>query len=182
MDSSLVQFDRGLLIDCSFTCLPMGAKIDFQFPPKITSEGNSSEWETKDVWSIEQLKIHKGSGGKKMSMEWEYIATDSKWNADAISLQLKLLKGYFFKFNENQYPVCIIKYGKVIPQPIKFRLMDVQITYSEEWIKSGGENGGYYPLHTKVAVSLEMATRINSEDEGAKVNQEPLENANFEWY
>lgn len=179
-DSSLIPFDRGLADLCKFNVLNKG-EIKFQFPPRILSESNNSEWESKDAVAIEPIKIHRGSGGRKLSMEWEYLATDQSWTAKDVAKELKNLKRYFFDFELTKYPVCEISYTEVIPELIQFRLMSADITYSPEIVNSGGF---YHPIHTKIAVSLELVTRISpgANPGGDKVKQKPLKNAEFEWY
>ena len=181
MDYSLTTYDRILTAKCVFTVLPTGATINFQFPPRITNESNNSEWETKDVWSIEQLKIHKGSGGRKLNMEWDYVCTDSTWNPTKISETLRLLKAYFFEYKKEFYPVVLIQYTEVIPIPTQFRLMSCQIDYSPEIATSGGAS---HPLITKVGVSLEVATTVSG-NKGAgsdKLKQKPLRACDPRWY
>lgn len=181
MDYSLTTYDRILTAKCVFTVLATGATINFQFPPRITNESNNSEWEAKDVWSIEQLKIHKGSGGRKLNMEWDYVCTDSTWNPTKISETLRLLKAYFFEYKKEFYPVVLIQYTEVIPIPTQFRLMSCQIDYSPEIATSGGAS---HPLITKVGVSLEVATTVSG-NKGAgsdKLKQKPLRACDPRWY
>jgi len=182
MDYSLTDYDRRLLASCVFTVLPNGATINFQFPPRIISENNDSLWdESQDARSIEPIKVHRGSSGRKLNMEWEYICTDNTWNPTKISETLRLLKAYFFEFNGFFYPLLLIKYTEVIPIPTHFRLMNTQIDYSPEIATSGGSS---HPLYTKVNIGLEIATTLNTgmDDSGDKLKQEPLRACDPRWY
>ena len=178
-DSSLTPFDKVLAMMASFKNDVNGETISFQFPPHITGESNSSTWEDQDIWAIEPLKIHKGSQGRSLTMKWEYIATDSVWTAEKIADNLRKLKGYFFKFTEEKYPIVILKYGTITPIALNFRMMSLDIAYSDEIV----DNEGYHPFRTEVTTKLELATRINSFAGGEeKMPVKPLKNAEPEWY
>lgn len=178
MDSSTVTFDDIAASEIVFKVL---TRIDvaFQFPPKIITDSNSSSWLEKDIWAIEMLRIHRGSIGRKITTEWEYVATDSQFNATYIAQQLRNLKAYYFAFGRNEYPIIEMQYQEVVPVQINFRLRDHSIQYSREIV----ENGGRHPLHTKVTATLEVATTVNiSEADKDKVKQKPLIRVNKMWY
>jgi hypothetical protein len=183
----LIPFDDSMIAEVRFQLtLGKGAgnNIEFQFMPKLKSESNTSTWEESDIWAVEPLKIHKGSGGKKLAMEWEYLASDEIWNCGKVAKTLKNLKTYFFEFTRETYPTAKIIYGTSIPSPTYFRIMDVSITYSDEIIF----NNGMHPLHSRVSVSLELATNVNepggkqSSDAEGKLPVDPLSAAIFDWY
>ncbi len=176
----LTQFDQKLITKISFVLNNNQGKIDFQFVPRITSESNNSLWHEENMAAIEPLKTVMSAGGRKINMEWEYLATDGVWDCARVGNTLRKLKSYFFEFKQKPYPVAIIKYTHVIPENINFRIADVNISYSNEIV----ENNGFHPLHTKVVVSLEMATTINYPGTGkpGKLKIEPLKPAVFNWY
>lgn len=161
-DHSLGEFDRKVLDQIDFI-LYNEKTIYFQFPPKIIGETNSSVWIEKDQWAIEALKIHTGSVGRHIRMEWEYIATDNTWDAKNIANNLRNLKSYFYEFGfmagkARVYPLVYVRYMQIIPVITDFRMRDLNITYSEEIV----ENNGLHPLHTKVSVELEVATNLSA--------------------
>jgi hypothetical protein len=183
-DFSLSQEGRSIIDECAFV-LVNGKEVEFQFPPRVKSDSNSSTWEEQDLWSIEPLKIHHGSSGRRISMEWEYLASDPKWTVTEINTQLRNLRSYFFEFSRKTYPVAAVKCGGVIPIATKFRIMDVNVAYSDELI----DNGGIGPLHYKVTTTLELATNLSklgtptdAEKEQEKLNVQPLGKAQFDWY
>ena len=184
-DSSLVPFDKQLAEVVKFAVDVSGELIDieFQFAPKITSESNSSKWIEVDSFAIEPIRLHKGASGRKVTIEWEYIATDSnQWNGKTISENLRNLKSYNFKFKPDFYPLVRVKYMHVLPEITDFRMEDVNITYSPELVFSGGD---FYPLHTKVIVNLSLATSVNVKDldaEQKKMAVQPLQPVIPEWY
>jgi len=133
--------------------------VEFQFPPKILSDTNMSDWLEVSIWSYEPLRIHKGSAGRKVNMEWEYIATDNVFNAKKIYGEIHKLKTYFFGWKGGNYPIVRVNYTLVL-QDVPFRLRNLNITHSPEIVR----NKGTYPLYTKVACVLELATNVSSLD------------------
>lgn len=181
-DSSLVPFDREIADEVVFKVL-QDKQIDFQFPPKIISDTNSASFEEKDIWSIEFLRIHKGSVGRRIQFKWEYVATDSKFNGPFIARTLRDLKSYFFEFQRVEYPVIEVDYTEIVPTVTYFRLRDVNIQHGDELVRNGGRP---YPLHTKVSATLELATSLNHPEAGDnldKVNVAPVNRpVDVRWY
>jgi len=182
-DDSLSPRDKKILDSAVFE-LYNKQKIEFQFPPKILSDSNQSVWFEVDVWSIEPARIHKGSNGRRIKMEWEYLASDPKFTSKKISNELRKLKSYFFEFGKERfnmiYPKIDVKYTEVIPVITPFRLRDLSITYSEELIN----NNGWHPLHTKVSTDLELVTLVSNEEQGKEgiVVNSGVANTQWEWY
>jgi len=179
-DSSLRQFDKKLAEQCWFK-LYNSKRIEFQFAPKLVSENNSSLWMEVPQWSYEPLRIHKGSQGRRVNMEWEYLASDRKFNCSKVGLELKKLKSYFFEFeikNKRIYPTVQVRYTKTIPQNTQFRIRDVNITFGPEII----ENQGIHPLYTKVAVLLELATNLATKTSDPKIINKNLQKPALTWY
>ena len=165
-DGSLDRYDQRLTDQCSFKLVLSGGssgfgsggrEIYFQFPPKILNESNESLWLPIDVWAIEPVKIHKGSAGRKLTMEWEYLASSEIWTPERIGRELRLLKSYFYEFEDLTYPTVDIIYTQVIPVVTSFRFMNLSVTYSPELFGSGND---IHPLHSKVNTTLELATNI----------------------
>jgi len=195
-DSSLTVFDKKLVDSAEMLIFNNPDEdIAFQFPPRITSDTNSSAWEEIDAWSIEMIRIHKGSVGRRINVEWEYIATDSFFTPKNISYYLRTLKQYFFKFERGVYPIVMFRYGYQVPMETFFRLRDLNITHGPEYIIGDNINGADkipYPLYTKVNVTLELATNgeagetaVNSATKGSdveKIKQPPLRKVPPEWY
>lgn len=181
-DSSLIPFDANLANSISYVVKVGGGskRISFQFAPKILSETNSSRWMEQDILGIEPLRVFWGATGRTIMIEWEYVATDRTFTGSRIASILRDLKSYFFEFKKTTYPIVEVKYMEVIPIITKFRLRDVNITYSPEIV----DNGGQHPLHTKVSTKLQLATSVGSEaeQEAKLVNGALLPNVPSQWY
>lgn len=71
-------------------------QIQFQFPPRIKSDGKSGEWqETKTLMLSEPIAIFKNGNPRAFSLKWEYIVDGDKWSTERISNICKNLRGYF---------------------------------------------------------------------------------------
>ncbi len=165
--------------------------VPFQFMPKIVNESNASDWLEINAWDIEPIKVHKGSTGRKLGIEWEYIASGSgDWVASKIGTILRSVKSYFFKFDREWYPVVTLKCGIVVPVETNFRVRDINVTYSPEQVSDPDNVNFFHPLYTKVSLTLELATTLNLQGDQsaeataavAKLNIQPLGAAVFEWY
>ncbi len=163
--SQLTKFDQSLVDAAYMIVQPSSGSnytIRFQFPPRVTSESNSMQWDDKDkLLANGPVSIQRGGSGRKVEVEWEYIATDNKFTPQAIATELRHLKSYHFEFEfpGQHMPVVMFKYTEVVPDGIKFRMMNVNISYGPEIV---GQGGSFFPLYTKVSVSLEMATQLGS--------------------
>jgi hypothetical protein len=190
-DSSLDSFDAKLARTAFFEVATVGGGKNetlFQFAPKIISESNSSLWLEKDMWAIEPLRIHKGSSGRKLVMEWEYIASDQNFSCRVVSDEIRKIKKYFFEFASSAgaiYPLAVVKFSRVIPIETKFRIRDLNVTYGPELVN----NDGIHPLYSKVSVQLELATNLNLEtsrssalDKTPKIDAAELGGAVVGWY
>ena len=98
-DTSLTDFDRRLaeMPRLTIGAASAGNIIPFQFPPRVTADVKSSKWDVQDVRSYEPLKWYAGSEARAMTMEFEYIATDSFFTPMVIGNITKGIKEYFYK-------------------------------------------------------------------------------------
>jgi hypothetical protein len=176
-DSSLVSFDASFASRIIFLVRPTGSirnRIEFQFAPKIVSESNIAIFEEENQLSFHPLRLLAGMSGRQINMEWEYIATDKKFNAIKIASEIRKLKSYFYEFsklNPLDVPIATIKYMEIIPVLTNFIIKDLSITYGQEII----DNGNVYPLYTKVAVTLALMTNMANEDNPNAQYGPPLE-------
>lgn len=179
-DSSLAPVDRQIASKPNLSVF--GHQIPFQFPPKVVSESNSTNWKvSKDMLSFEPLKILGGMAGRTINVEWEYIATDNTFKGAFIAAILRNLKSYYFEFNAQNriHPTVSFQYGAIVPVAGHFRMMNVNITYGQELVIDGGD---LYPLYTKVAIALELATTLGAKNGPDKIKAADLERLKPNWY
>lgn len=178
-DSSLAPFDKKLA-DKIFFLNMTDERIIFQFVPKIVNESNGTEWEIKNQGSFQPIKYIKTGSGRKLTMEWEYIATDGVFTPSKIAAQIRKTKVNFYEFTVGSYPAYRLSYGELTgPRPAYFRGMDINITYSPELVLNGDT---VFPLHTKISLGLELATNGSFKGEDEKMDVEPLPGVILDWY
>jgi hypothetical protein len=160
-DTSLQEFDRKLASSVVFKITDASGikEVQFQFAPKITSESNSSNWIEAPFNAFHPARRFQGAGGRKLTMEWEYIASDKEFDAAKVATQIRAVKSYFYDFIANLaiWPLAKVQHTNVIPIETDFILRDLAITYGPELIN----NNGVHPLYTKVVTQLDLMTNIS---------------------
>lgn len=74
----------------------LGSKVEFQFPPRIPSDGRSGDWEDKpSAVGWEPAAFYRGAGARTITLEFDYIYDGRTWTADKITKQLRLCRGYY---------------------------------------------------------------------------------------
>jgi hypothetical protein len=163
---------------------------NLQFPPKITKDSKSSEWTDKSMSSYEPLKIYKGSSARSITIELQWVVEDWPWVPYKIHSIISSIKSYFYApylgSGVSKYPLVEInKFYHVITSRSTWRMMSIDVSYSEELIKSYNQ---VYPIHTKVSLNLESVTQIASmaivgEEKGpASFNDNAEEKPSFSWF
>ena len=100
-DESLCDADRNLMNSGNGVSLTVldpndNKKIIFQFMPRIISESNKAEFQSHNMVAFEPIRVHMGSQGRTLVMEWEYISTSSIFTPPVIAKILRICKSYFF--------------------------------------------------------------------------------------
>jgi len=75
-----------------------GTAVNFQFPPQVTSDNKSMNWESKAVATLPPIAYVKSIDARKISLTWTYIVTDALgkglWNVDKVASEVKKIRGY----------------------------------------------------------------------------------------
>jgi len=71
------------------------AYMEFQFPPKITSDNRKGNWEEGELRGVEPVAVFATSGARDISLKWTYIVDGGVWTATRVSNNIKKLRGYF---------------------------------------------------------------------------------------
>ena len=157
--------------------------IEFQFPPKIVTDGKTTKWHTSWAdYAWEPVKHWKGNGARAITLKAEYVVTGDTWNIDKISKMMKRYKSYFYStIKGGVLPVFEIKMYRQAPESGRdpaFRGMSIDIRPGEEYIV---QNDQRYPLYTEVSLNLELVTNIEKED-GSKFKFKLPNKPPQEWY
>jgi len=138
MSANLTQHDTNLAN--SFYLELKTGKVEFQFPPKIVSDGRKGNWREFPTRSYEPYAVYTVAGPRVIVIHATWIVeAGSSWSASKIAKQLVNLRAYF-----------MIGWGKDEDLIAKFRcwqiggteeqscrLTDVNIKYSETLVSTG---------------------------------------------
>jgi hypothetical protein len=75
-----------------------GTAVNFQFPPQVTSDNKSMNWESKANATLPPIAYVKSIDARKISLSWTYIVTDElgkgSWDVDHVAGEVKKIRGY----------------------------------------------------------------------------------------
>lgn len=180
MAFNLIKYDNDLLttqFELVLTENPepvsgfLRTEIIFQFPPILTSDQKSANWEEIDVRSYEPLMIWKGASARKISINFIYIVTGNGggWTIDKINQQIQSIKAYFYRSMEQAgiefVPHVELMFGKHVDADrdrSTWILESVQINPSGPLMID--DKGKAMHLKNEVQLSLAMATQITPHD------------------
>lgn len=163
------------------------AKIDFQFPPKITSDSRSATWDESGIVGREPIANIVTPGPRVLSMNFSYLVEaignertnqisragdpingNNVWTIQRIRTQLNRLRGYFLGNNDSTYSPWVIKlkYDWITGRGgefdyLTFRMSDVNVKYSDTLV--GNREYGYFPKSCDVTIDLKMWTKGGKE-------------------
>lgn len=157
--------------------------INFQFPPKWTSDNKSGTWNEAQLFGHESLNFASGTKSREVGMEWTYIAgATPSWPAGRVKYNIDRLKQYYYynkspgKYqlkSHNNYYAELILYMKIWGlgglDVQRFLITNVDITYGKTLVNGTGfyalgEDTKYtskpfvFPLLTNVKVGLRLWT------------------------
>ena len=75
-------------------------EIEFQFPPRITSDNRAAEWREGNLPGSEPVAVYEKSTAREMRLEWTYIvgaSSDTDWTTEKIAANVRNLRRYFSK-------------------------------------------------------------------------------------
>src|SRR4051794_30825544 len=80
---------------CAFVLLVLNGPVEFQFPPRLTSDNRRGTWSEGELRGTEPVAVFSTSGPREMSLSWTYIVDGGKWTVDKISENIRRVRGYF---------------------------------------------------------------------------------------
>src|SRR4051812_43998717 len=85
IDSAIIQVNSGA-----------GVGINFQFPPKISSDSRKGQWkeEPPNPNGAEPIAVYQGASSRQISLDWFYIVDGGEWTGASISRECRVLRGY----------------------------------------------------------------------------------------
>lgn len=167
--------------------------IEFQFPPKILTDGRKGNWVEKELsGGQEPVAVFKTSGPRELSMSWIYVVDsmgDSGWTIDRITRNIRTLRGYFANVRDRNasrdglvvefFMWCIGGY-----KPITARIKGIDVKYGETLVFPPKNTDRAFPLRTDIVLDLRVwtkglaeAAKLGQQDLGRLVDKEPPD-----WY
>lgn len=156
--------DRNLAEAVKFDFINQGIKIEFQFPPKITSDNRKGEWNEENIPGTEPVATFSKSGPREITLTFTYLVDGGKWTTGAISTHVHNLRGYFSRYRDGDegfrnLVVAFKMWYHGGEKPISSRIKGVSVKHSETIIVPGGNVNRAYPLRTDVTVDLRLWTK-----------------------
>jgi len=160
--------------------LPNGEDVKFQFPPRITDDTKSANWEEKDKFTFEPYPVWMGSTPRKITIELMYIVTGREFTTAKIARTTKQLKAYFYRSvakGSVDIPIVKIKFYDHVKggRNATFRLTDINITHGDTIIS---DDEGQFPLLTKIRIGAVLTTNAGDVWDIPKLPSAPIQ----DWY
>lgn len=157
--------------------MPPAGKVELQFPPKILSDGKSSNWQEDHRYGYEEFALWRGSFARKVSIEIIYLVWAS-WTVEKIEEEVLKIKEHLYVSRPgvlDKVPFFSLEGYRVVDatkKTPKFRLMDVSIENSREYV---GKGVNHWPLKTTINLSCKLITREGSFPRKSRL-REPMYN------
>lgn len=135
------------------------SNIIFQFPPKVTNDSRRGNWSEENIMGDEPYALYMGSDSRNITMEWTYIVGMNRWTSDMVHTQLKRLRGYFSRMQQNGFKslVAHLRLWDIGgDQLMTARILDVSISHGKSLI---GRPDVAFPLRTDVKIDVKLWTR-----------------------
>lgn len=144
-----------------------GPKIEFQFPPKVSSDNRKGNWQDDEGVGNEPTVTYRSTSARAITLNITYI-NDGIWNCKKIGDQVRNMRGYFqrIKRSEEQRNLVVEIQLWCIggKKPMTARLKSCDVKYSETMIV---ENSGFntaWPLRTDIILDLALWTKDGNQD------------------
>jgi len=115
-------------------------KVEFQFPPKIVSDGRKGNWKEFPTRQQEPYAVYTVASPRILTIHATWIVeAGSGWPASKIAKQLVNLRGYFMVgWGQDQDLIGKFRCWQIGgPEQQSCRLVDVNIKYSETLVSPG---------------------------------------------
>ena len=166
-----------------------GTQIKFQFPPQVSSDNKSMNWESKANATMPPIAYVKSIDARKISLSWTYIVTDpigtGQWNVETVSREVKKMRGYInsgvqtdssditVKNLKNQDFIIFFKYGLfggndaaydgASSQCYTFYCSSIDVKHSGPMIYEGNSEK-VFPLRSDISLTLVEWTSGRTKD------------------
>lgn len=164
----LIKADQ--LIRDKFEIEIAGAKIEFQFPPKVSTDTRTATWEEIDAASTEEVGIFMGSRERVFQIEWTYMvgAISRTWNIEKVAGECSKTRNYFYGAvaDSTTGPIAKVKLASHgdPDTPMTMRLSDLNIKHGTAYVL---EDDKAFPLRTDIAMTAKIWTQKDGSGSGS---------------
>lgn len=141
--------------------------IEFQFPPKILSDGRKAEWSDKgELPGVNPVAVFAKSGAREFTLSFSYIVDNGRWTTTKISNLVRTLRGYFVRSaldnsNSQNNMIAMFKMWRHGGEKeMSCRLNNISIKHSETVVVpcngSGSAVSLAYPLRTDITIDMRI--------------------------
>ena len=134
--------------------------LEFQFPPKITSDGRKGTWKEGELPGTEPVAAFATSSAREIALSAVYIIGTDGWSVEDVHAQIRMARGYFARVrsrdNVRAQLICKMKLWHIGgPDFMTCRLVNVGVKYSDTIVGSG-KNA--FPLRTDLTLDIRLWT------------------------
>jgi len=144
--------------------------IEFQFPPKVLTDGRKGTWVEEDQRGSEPTAEFATSGPREISLAWIYVidsfeANSETWNIDRVTRNIRALRGYFanIRSRDAKRDALVVLFHMWCiggDRPISARIRGIDVRYGETMVfPPGGLSDRAFPLRTDITVDMRIWTR-----------------------
>lgn len=138
-------------------------KIEFQFPPKITTDSRKGEWKDQELPGTEPVAVYFKSGPREMLFTCTYIVDGGIWTTTKVSKMVRTLRGYFARARAlGDTRNLIINFKMWLytgQQAMTCRIKSIDVKHSETVVAPCSNVDLAYPLRTDIALELRLWTK-----------------------
>lgn len=171
-------------------------RIQFQFPPKITSDSRKGDWVEVEKPGVEPTFEFKWSGAREITMAWTYVVDGGTWTIGRITSNIRTLRGYFAESrnpqsNHKDLVVFFKLWAVGGPDQISALIKNVDVKYGDTIVTEYGPirtlnriGDHSFFLRTDITIDLRIWTKGIGEGANDKLQDiDPLiDAAPPEWY
>ena len=147
-------------------------QIDFQFPPKVTSDNRGANWEEINMLAHEPVAVFMDSSAREITLEWTYIVTHDeagadRWDTSRVHENVIKLRRYFGGIRPSGTIDKLIVMFKMWEiggdEPLTFRFTNVGVRHGTTLVYPvvNGQRQYQlaYPLRTDITLGMRSWTR-----------------------
>ena len=72
-----------------------GGRVEFQFPPRIGSDGRGADWDEESIPGGKELVTLSYFREREIALEWTYIIGMNGWSPEKVKYNVSLVRLYF---------------------------------------------------------------------------------------